>query len=117
MQLALPATGELNRRAQIRLQTDVPNAAYGVDQTFSTGIARWAKRDPVHGLALRGAAQTDEAPTDLFWFRWGTGTKPADLTTAHVIECEGNRFRVLDAIDVQNLRRFTRVTAKCLGAI
>lgn len=113
----LPQTGELTRRIQIRLQTDVPNVGMGVDQTFDAGIARWAKREPVHGLALRAGMNTSEAPTDLFWVRRGPGTTPEEITTGHVIDWNGRRYRVLDTIDVDDARRFTRVTAKDLGAI
>jgi head-tail adaptor len=76
----LPAIGELNRRIQIRLRTDVPNASFGIDETYDVGIPRWAKKEPVHSLAIRSGQNTGEEPTDLFWVRWGTGTKPTDFT-------------------------------------
>ncbi len=116
MDIDLPDAGELNRRILIRLQTDVPNAQFGVDQTFSAGTYRWAKRDPVHSIAIRSGVNTGEVPTDLFWVRWGTGTKPEDFTQSHVIELSGRRYRVLDSIDVGGLRKFTRITTKDLGA-
>ncbi|MGE5467290.1 MAG: head-tail adaptor protein [Ignavibacteria bacterium] len=111
----LPDTGELQRRINIRLWSDVPNEFSGIDQTFSAGIWRWAKREPVHGLALRAGMQTEEAPTDLWWVRYGTGTKPEDITQNHVIEWNGLRFRVLDTINVEDAQRFTRITTKLLG--
>lgn len=117
MRSKLPSAGELNRRILIRLQTDVPNAEFGVDQTYSTGIYRWAKKEPIHSIAIRAGVNTDEAPTDLFWVRWGTGTKPTDFTGAHVIDFGGRRYRVLDSIDVDDKHQFTRITAKDLGAI
>lgn len=113
----LPADGDLNRRILIRLRTDVPNAQYGVDETFDAGLPRWAKKEPVHSLALRAGQNTGEEPTDLFWVRWATGTKPTDLTSAHVIDYAGRRYRVMDSIDVDDLHTFTRITAKDLGAI
>ena len=113
----LPRAGQLNRRILIRLQTDVPNAAFGVDQTFSAGLARWAKKEPIHSLAMRAGMNTDEAPSDLFWVRWGTGTKPTDITSAHVIDYAGRRYRVVDTIDVDDRHEFTRISAKDLGAI
>lgn len=115
MQVTTPPAGELNRRITIRLQTDVPNAALGLTQTFSPGVTRWAKREPVHSLALRAGMQTGELPTDLFWVRAGLGSRPADFTAAHVIDFEGRRYRVIDAIDVADQRTFTRVSAKELG--
>lgn len=117
MATKLPTADDLNRRIQIRLQTDVPNAQFGTDQTFTTGILRWAKKEPIHSIAMRAGMNTDEAPTDLFWVRWATGTKPADFTGAHVIDYAGRRYRVLDTIDVADLHQFTRITAKDLGSI
>jgi head-tail adaptor len=113
----LPRTGELNRRILLRVRTDVPNASFGVDETYDAGIPRWAKKEPIHSVAIRAGQNTDESPTDLFWLRWGTGTKPTDLTTSHVIDYSGRRYRVLDSIDVDDKHRFTRITAKDLGAI
>ena len=114
-----PGAGELNRRILLRLQTDVPNAGFGLDPTYSAGTALWAKHEPVHSLAIRAGQQTGEAPTDFFWVRRaGTiGTRPEDLTAAHVIDWDGQRYRVLEAIDVNGARRFTRITVKLLGAI
>ena len=108
--------GDLNRRIVIRPWSDVPNAAFGLDQTFATGLTRWAKHEPVHGLALRAGMQTGEAPTDLFFVRYGTGTTPHDITAAHVVEFAGRRYRVLDTIDVDGDHEFTRLTTKDLGA-
>ena len=113
----LPADGELNRRILIRLQTDVANASFGVDQTFDAGLLRWAKKEPIHSIAIRAGMNVDEAPTDLFWVRWATGTKPTDLTSSHVIDFAGRRYRVLDTIDVDDQHVYTRISAKDLGAI
>ena len=117
MAAKLPALGELNRRIQIRIRTDVPNASFGVDETYDVGIPRWAKREPIHSLAIRAGQNTGEEPTDLFWVRWGTGTKPTDFTSSHVIDFAGRRYRLLDSIDVDDQHRFTRITAKDLGPI
>jgi len=117
MAITLPSAGDLSRRIHIRLQTDVPNAQFGVDQTYSAGFWRWAKKEPIHSLALRAGMNTGEQPTDLFWVRWGTNTKPTDFTAAHVIEHDGRRFRVLDSIDVDDCHEFTRIGAKDLGPV
>ena len=113
----LPSPGELNRRILIRQWADVPNVSFGIDQTFDAGITRWAKKDPIHGLQIRMGAQTAEVPTDLFFVRAGTGTRPEDITTTHVVEFNGRRYRVLDAIDVNGAGEYTRITAKDLGVI
>lgn len=111
------STGNLNRRITLRLWSDVPNAAFGLDQTFDAGITRWAKVEPVHGLAIRAGMQTGETPTHLFFVRYGAGTKPEQLTASHVVEWQGRRYRVLDTINVEDKNEYTRITAKDLGAI
>lgn len=113
----LPHPGELNCLIVIRTWADVPNAAFGLDQTFDPGTDCWAKREPIHSIAMRAGQNTSESPSDLFWVRWSVGTRPDDITVSHVVEFEGHRFRVLDAIDVDNAHRFTRITTKDLGAI
>lgn len=113
--IRLPNTGELQRRIVIKLWADVPNGAFGLDQTFDAGITRWAKVDPIHGIANRFGAQTGEEPTHLFWVRYGIGTTPQEITAAHVIEWQNRRYRVIDAINVEDAQRFTRITAKDLG--
>lgn len=109
--------GQLNRRITLRQWSDVPNAAFGLDQTFDAGITRWAKVEPVHGLAIRAGMQTGETPTHLFFVRYGAGTKPEQLTASHVVEWQGRRYRVLDTINVEDKNEYTRITAKDLGAI
>lgn len=113
----LPDSGEMQRRIKIRLWADGANAAFGLDQTFDAGFDRWAKHEPVHGIAIRAGMQTGEIPTDLFWVRYGPGTTPGEITLSHVIEWAGRRYRVLDAINVDDAQRFTRITTKDLGAI
>lgn len=112
-----PDTGEMQRRITIKTWSDVPNAAFGIDQTFDAGIQRWAKVAPIHGLSIRFGMQTGEVPTHLFWVRYGPDTRPEDFTANHVIEWQGRRYRVLDAIDVNNDNRFTRISTKDLGDI
>lgn len=112
-----PRAGELRERIALRLLSDAPNVAFGIDQSFDAGIARWAKHEAIHGLVLRAGVQTDEAPTDLFWIRASTGTQPYDITSNHVLEWRGRRYRVMDTITVGVAQRFTRITTKDLGAI
>lgn len=115
---AVPITaGDLNRRIAIRLVSEVPNGAFGLDEQLTAPVPRWAKHEPIHGLALRAGKQTGEAPTDLFYVRRGTGTRPEDITSAHVVEYDGRRYRVVDTLDHEGKRQFTRITAKDLGAI
>lgn len=117
MQAATPKPSDLNRRIWLRIRTDVPNASFGVDETYDVGLPRWAKKEPIRSLAIRAGQNTGEEPTDFFWVRWGTGTKPTDLTSSHVIDHAGRRYRVMDSIDIDDQNRFTRITAKDLGPI
>ena len=113
----IPDAGELIRRIKLRLWTDVPNAAFGLDLTVDPGIDRWAKVEPIYGIAIRAGMNVGEVPTHLFWIRYGPDTQPEDITESHVIEWRGRRYRILDAINVANADRFTRISAKDLGAI
>lgn len=113
----IPEAGELQRRIKIRVWSDVPNGAFGVDQAFDAGIDRWAKVEPIYGIAIRAGMNTGEVPTHLFWVRYGPDTQPEDFNASQVIEWRGRRYRVLDAINVANADRFTRISAKDIGAI
>lgn len=117
MATRLPQTGELNRKIRIRLWADVANSAFGLTQTFSEGIKRWAKKEPINSLTLLHSENTSESPTDLFWVRYASLTRPEDLTTEHVIELDGKRYRILSVADVDDQQRFTRIAAKYLEAI
>jgi hypothetical protein len=112
-----PHAGDLNRRITIRLWSDVPNVAFGLDQTFDAGMVRSAKVEPVYSLAIRAGMNTGEVPTHLFYVRYGTGTRPDDFTASHVIEWRNRRYRVMDSINLADADRFTRISAKDLGAI
>lgn len=109
--------GELTRKIRIRLWTDVPNATFGLTPTFDEGIKRWAKKEPINSLHILHGANTEESPTDLFWVRHATGTRPEDLTTEHVIELDGKRYRILSVVNVNDEDRFTRIAVKYLEAI
>jgi SPP1 family predicted phage head-tail adaptor len=115
--LTLPDTGELNRRILVRLWTDVPNASFGVDQSFDAGITLWAKVEPVRGVATRMAMATLEEPTHSFWVRFSFSMPAEYYAQNRVIEYRGRRFRILDAQNFQDANRFVRITAKDLGAI
>lgn len=115
--LMLPDTGELNRRIVIRRWTDVPNASFNVDQTFDAGINRWAKVEPIRGIASRMGVATVEEATHYFWVRYSAETTADYFSQDRVIEYRGRRFRILDAQNFQDADRFIRITAKDLGAI
>lgn len=108
--------GELDHRVAILALTESPNAGFGVDAAYGTPLNRWAKHEPIHGLAMRADAQTGEAPTDLFWVRASSGTQPYDIGATHVIEWRGRRYRVVDTIFDGLRKEFTRIAVKDLGA-
>lgn len=112
-----PDSGELQRRITIRVWSDVPNAAFGLDHIYDAGIQRWAKLEPVSGLQYWGTQQIAESPTHRVWVRYGTGTKPEDITGQHVIEHGGRRYRVLRTTNIEDAQRFTMIEAKDLGSI
>lgn len=111
----LPVPEALNRRVTLRLWNDVPNLGQGLDANLDAGRKLWAKVEPVHGLAIRAGMQTGEVPTHLFWVRYTPATRPEDFTGSHVFDWMGRRYRVLDAINVNDMQRFTRVSVKELG--
>ena len=117
--LVWPQTGELNRRVVIRNWEDRPNAAFGIDQVFDAGVERWAAIKPVVGVAYWGAKQIDEETTHRIWLRWGTGSKPEDITGQHVIDhpAENKRYRVIRATAAGDARQFTMVEVKEIGKV
>lgn len=119
VEITWPDVGELVRRVTIKLWTDTANAGFGITQTFDAGITRWAKLEPVSGVAYWGAKQTGDDVTHRVWVRWGTGSKPEDITGQHVIDYpQGNRrFRVVRATNAGDAQKFTMIEVKDLGAI
>jgi len=114
-----PDTGELVRRIILRRWTDTANVGYGIDQTFDTGIIRWAKIEPVFGVAYFGAKQIGEDITHRVWLRFGPGTKPEDITSQHVIDYPqgARRYRVVRATNSMDAQMFTMIECKDIGAI
>jgi head-tail adaptor len=119
VEITWPDVGELQRRVTIKSWSDNPNNGFSITQTVDPGIVRWAKLDPVSGIAAWGSKQIGEDITHRVWLRWGTGTKPADITGQHVIDypAENRRFRVVRATNAGDAQKFTMVECKDLGAI
>lgn len=110
--MQLPTVGELNRLVTIRRWQDVPNAAFGVDQTFDAGVQVWAKVEPVAGAIYYGTKQTGENVTHRFVIRYRIG-----ITAEHVVEYAGVRYRIQRVSDMNDARRFTVIEAQELGTI
>lgn len=114
-----PDVGELVRRVKIRRWYDNADSDFGIQQDHDTGLDRWAKIEPVSGSAYWGSKQISETMTHRIWVRWGTGTKPQDITGQHVVDYpnENQRFRVLRTTNVGDAQRFTMIEVKLLGEI
>lgn len=114
-----PNIGELDRRVTIRRWTDQTNADFGIDQAVDYGQQRWAKIEPVMGVAYWGNKQTGEEVTHKIWLRYGEGTKPEQITGQHVVDhvSENRRYRVVRATHAADAREFTVLECKVLGAI
>lgn len=109
--------GELNRFGKIRVWADQPNMALSLTPTYDAGLDRWMKVDPIRGLEIRAGAQTGENPTHLIWVRYCPQVQAELITRTHVVEVLGRRFRVLDAINVDDAREWVRMTVKDIGAL
>jgi len=107
--------GELNRRGKLRVWHDQPLANLGLQQSFDAGLDRWMKVDPIRGLAIRSGEQTGEAATHFIFMRYSDQVRAERITATHVIDVIGRRFRVIDAINLEDAREFVRVTAKDIG--
>ena len=118
-EIVWPSTGEFQRRVIIRLWTDQTDANFSVDPIVDSGITRWAKLEPVSGVAYWGTKQVGEEVTHKIWLRWGTGTKPEDITNQHVVDYpQGNRrFRVVRGTNAGDAQKFTCLECKDLGAL
>ena len=112
-----PPIGEMNRRVVIRQFTDAPNGSFGTTQSVDTGITRFAKISPVSGVYNWGTKQVGNEITHRIWIRYGTGTKPEDITGAHVVEHKNRRYRVKRSTNWEDAQRFTMIEVTDLGNI
>ena len=115
----IPNTGELKRRVTIKKWTDSANAGFGIDQVVDTGVIRWAKIEPVMGVAYWGTKQIAEEITHRIWLRYNALTKPLIIDNQHVVDyVAGNaRYRVVKATNVDDSEKFTLLECKELGVI
>lgn len=106
-----PRTGELRHLCKIRQWQDVPSSpGSGITQNIDAGVDAWAKIVPVAGSVYHGSAQTDHAVTHRFEVRYITG-----ITAEHVIDCEGQRYRVKRVSHMNGGQRFTALEVEELG--
>lgn len=115
----LPEDGELDKRVTVRLRTDAPNQAFGLDERYVEPFDRWARIRPAGPMVhyTSGQAQDGEAITHFIDLRRGTKTLPELMTADRVIEHKGRRYRILRAIDMEGAGLFTSVECKDIGPI
>ena len=111
------SAGKLKHRVKIRLHLDVPNASQGLDETYSSGIDRWADIEQIGSAAYYGSKQVGEEVTHWIVVRRGVGTRPEDLTTDWVVEHGGRRYRIKRSRLHPKSDQFTAIEALDLGAI
>lgn len=112
-----PAAGELNRRIAIKGWQDMPAMGGGITQTFDAGVSAWAKRDPLGNAIFFGTKQIEESVTDRFIVRRTSQITERTVTGEHVIECEGQRFRVKRASAMNGGRTFVVIETELLGNV
>jgi head-tail adaptor len=110
-------SAELNRTVLLRQWSDVPNVAFGTTPVEDAGITRRAKIAPVSGVYNWGTKQVGTEITHRIWVRYGTGTKPEDITGAHVVEYKNRRYRVKRVTNWEDAQRFTMIEVVDLGNI
>jgi hypothetical protein len=118
LEITWPEVGDLQRRVIIRLWADKVTG-FAITQTADEGLVRWAKLEPVMGVAYWGAKQVGEEITHKIWVRWGPGTRPGDITMQHVVDypAGSRRFRVVRATNSGDAQKFTMIECKDIGAI
>ena len=112
-----PTTGGLKHRVQLRKHSDVPNAAFGLDEQYAVSVPRWANVSQSSAGTYFGAKQVGESVTHWIVVRRGAGTQPEELTTDFVVEHKGRRYRVVRARLHPDDDQFTAIEALDLGAI
>jgi SPP1 family predicted phage head-tail adaptor len=113
----LPCVCELNRRIDIREQTDIPAMGGTVTNTFSAPIPVWAKHQPVGNAIFFGTKQVGENITDRFIIRRSLTVNEKTVTANHVVEYDGQRYRVRRAADINGARKFVMLEVENLGNV
>lgn len=113
----IPVIGKLNKRGTLRRWQDVPNVTFGIDQTFDAGQEVWCNVEPVGSAIFWGTAQIENGVTHRVIVRRSSTVSDTKITGEHVIECEGLRYRIRRASDMNGAGRFIVLECEILGAI
>lgn len=108
---------EFDKRVLVRRWQDVPDAGFGIEQTFDAGVRLWAKVDPVSSGIFFGSQQLEQAVTHRFTVRRSSQITEATITAEHVVEYAGQRYRVKRTIALEGRRERVALDTELLGAI
>lgn len=104
-------------RATIKGWQDMPAMGGGISQTFDAGQPAWAKREPLGNAVFFGTKQVGEDITDRFIIRRTSLLTDRTITGEHVIEGEGQRFRVKRVSAMDGGRKFVVIETELIGNV
>mgnify|MGYP000029219167 CR=1 FL=1 len=107
-----PRIGQLHHRVAILTWRDTPTGDAATTPEFTRAAACWARIEPVGEIILHGSVNAGEAITHRVFMRRRT-----DLTVRHVIEYEGQRYRIRRITDLSGERRFTVASVELWGDV
>lgn len=112
MALREPGAGELNRRITLRLRSDIPTPALGLDSLFAQEKRRWAKIEPVGSATYSAGVQTDAKVTHrvTLYFLDGIGE-------SHEVVHGSKLYRVRRVTDMNGSHRFTVLEVEEQGLV
>jgi SPP1 family predicted phage head-tail adaptor len=112
--------GDLNRRVRIRKWTDVPTGGmggFGGQQVFDPGVTVWAFIRPTGAALFYGTQQIQGGITHEVVVRRNSVLTEALITSEHVVEHKGIRYRVHRAKNVDDADTWVAIDVEQLGAI
>lgn len=93
--------GKLRHRITLQTLSEVPNADYGIERTYTDVKALWALIDPLKGTVYFDTKQIEEGITHRIYIR-----NYPELTTEHWILHETRRFRIRSVRDIMERDRY-----------
>lgn len=110
--MLMPTAGDLRTRLALRTWEDVPSGFSGVVPQYGPSEYRWGKVAPVGGAVYWGAKQIEAAVTHRITLRYH-----ATVSSRHVVEAEGLRYRVCRITHSTGAKRWTWLECELLGGI
>lgn len=112
-----PTIGELDSRVLIRRWQDLPNADFGTTPDYDAGYEIWCKLVPSGSAIYFGTMQVNESVTHQAFVRYTPDINDRTVTGQHVVECEGERYRVKRATKWGGQKVFLYLELELLGSI